>query len=108
MVVDMKEAVQDILEQLHPETQREEIDKDDAIMKCLSEGELELFSNDGVIAKKHSCYAKKRGIIFKTCSVQGHNARRRIERKIQMIQEAFDCSDLRKFKLHGLSWQTVA
>ena len=108
MVVDMKETVQDILEQLHPETQREEIDKDDTIMKCLSEGEIELFSNDGVIAKKHSCYAKKRGIIFKTCSAQGHNAHGRVERKIQMIQEAFDRSDLRKFKLHGLGWQTVA
>ena len=62
---------------------------------------MELLSNDGSIVVE-------RGITFKTCSAQGHNAHGRIERKIQMIQEAFDRSELKKFKLHGLGWETVA
>ena len=77
------------------------IDKDGAMMKCLSEAELDIVSTDGSIAKE-------KGIAFETCSAQGHNAHGRIERKIKLVQEAFDRSELKKFKLHGLGWQTLA
>ena len=77
------------------------IDKDGAFIKSLSEAEMELVSNDGSISKE-------RGIRFETCSAQGHNAHGRIERKIKMLQEAFDRSELKKFKLNGLGWQTLA
>ena len=43
------------------------IDKDSALMKVLTEGQMHVVSNDGVVAKQ-------RGITFKTCPAQGHNA----------------------------------
>ena len=77
------------------------VDKDGALMKCLKEGELEVLSNSGVIAQE-------RGIHFETCASQAHSAHGRIERRILMVQEAFERSEFKKFKLHGLGWQTVA
>ena len=77
------------------------IDKDSAIIKVLTEGQLEIVSNDGIISKQ-------RGIQFETCSAQGHSQHGRIEARIKMIQEAFTRSDLRSFKLHSLGWQTFA
>ena len=67
----------------------------------ICEAELDIVSTDGSIAKE-------KGIAFETCSAQGHNAHGRIERKIKLVQEAFDRSELKKFKLHGLGWQTLA
>ena len=77
------------------------IDKDAAIMKVLTEAQLEVVSNDGVISRQ-------RGIMFETCSAQGHNAHGRIEARIKMIQEVFNRSEMRNFKLHSLGWQTFA
>ena len=77
------------------------IDKDSALVKALSEGELEILSNDGTIAVE-------KGIKFVTCPPQGHSAHGRIERRIKMVQESFERSEMKKFKLTGLGWQTVA
>ena len=77
------------------------IDKDGALMKCLGEGQLEVLSNDGTIAKEW-------GITFETCEARAHSAHGRIERGIKMCQECFERSEFRKFKLHALGWQTVA
>ena len=77
------------------------IDKDGALMKAVSEGEISILSNSGIIAQE-------RGIVFETCPPQGHSAHGRIERRIKMLQEAFERSDLKMFRLHGLGWQTLA
>ena len=77
------------------------IDKDSALVKALSEGELELLSNDGVLSVE-------KGIRFETCPPQGHNVHGRIERRIGMVQVAFERSGLKGFKLTGLGWQTIA
>ena len=77
------------------------IDKDGALMKAVSEGQIEVLSNSGIIAQE-------RGIVFETCPPQGHNAHGRIERRIRMLQEAFERSDMKMFRLSGLGWQTVA
>ena len=77
------------------------IDKDSAFVKALSEGELDVLSIDGSIARE-------RGILFQTCPAQGHSAHGRVERRIKMVQEAFDRCDMKRFKLTGLGWQTVA
>ena len=77
------------------------IDKDRALVKALSEGELELLSNDGVLSVE-------KGIRFETCPPQGHNVHGRIERRIGMVQVAFERSGLKGFKLTGLGWQTIA
>ena len=77
------------------------IDRDSALVKVLSEAQLEIVSNDGIIAKQ-------RGIEFQTCCPQGHNAHGRIEARIKMIQEAFSRSEMKSFKLHSMGWQTFA
>lgn len=76
------------------------IDQDSAMMKALSEGQVELISNDGVVARQ-------RGIRFETCSSQGHNAHGRVEARIKMLQEAFQRSDMKGIKLHSLGWQSL-
>ena len=77
------------------------IDQDSALMKALSDGQIDILSNSGIIAQE-------RGIIFQTCAPQGHNAHGRIERRIRMLQEAFERSEMKMFRLHSLGWQTVA
>ena len=77
------------------------IDKDSALIKALTEAQIEVLSNDGVISRE-------RGITFQTCPAQGHSAHGRIERRIKMVQEAFERSDMKQFKLHGLGWQSLA
>ena len=77
------------------------VDKDSALLKAISEAELDVFSVDGVLSRE-------RGITIQTCPAMGHNAHGRIERRIRMLQDAFDRSELKKFKLHGLGWQTLA
>ena len=77
------------------------IDKDSAMMKVLNEGQIEIISNEGVIAKQ-------RGIQFETCAAQGHSRHGRIEARIKMLQEAFTRSDIKGIRLHSLGWQTFA
>ena len=77
------------------------VDKDSALLKAISEAELDVFSVDGVLSRE-------RGITVQTCPAMGHNAHGRIERRIRMLQEAFDRSEMKRFKLHGLGWQTLA
>ena len=65
----------------------------------MSDGQIEVISNEGIIAKQ-------RGITFKTCSAQGHNQHGRVEARIKMLQDAFERSDVKGIKLHSLGWQT--
>ena len=65
------------------------IDKDSALIKALTEGELEVVSNQGILAIE-------KGIRFVTCPSQGHNAHGRIERIIKMVREAFTRSEMKK------------
>ena len=76
-------------------------DQDGALLKALSEGEIDIFGPDG-------CISRERGIDFKTCPAQGHNAHGRIERRIRMLQECLERSGLKGQKLHAMGWQTLA
>ena len=76
-------------------------DKDKAILQALSEGEVDIFGQDGILARV-------RGISFQTCPAQGHSAHGRIERKIRSIQDCLDKSGMQKMRLPSLGWQTVA
>ena len=76
-------------------------DKDGALMKALTEGQQELLDKNGAISRE-------RGITFLTCAAQGHNAHGRVERRIRMIQECLERSQMKGLKLHSLGWQTVA
>ena len=53
------------------------VDKDSALLKAISEGEVEVFS---------SILSRERGIVVKTCAAQGHSAHGQIERRIKMLQ----------------------
>ena len=76
------------------------IDRDSALIKVLSEGTVDLLSSNGILSRE-------RGIVFQTCPPQGHNMHGRIERRIKMLQEALERSDMKMFKLHSLGWQTL-
>ena len=77
------------------------VDKDSAMVKVLTEGQMDILSNDGVVSKQP-------GISFETCAAQGHNRHGRIEARIRMLQDTFDRSDIKGIKLHSLGWQTFA
>ena len=77
------------------------VDKDSAIVKVLSDGQIQIMSNYGILAKQ-------RGITFETCVAQGHSAHGRVEARIKMLQEALERSDMKGFRLHSLGWQTLA
>ena len=76
-------------------------DKDGALMKSLAEGQVELLNRNGYLARE-------RGITFHTCPAQGHSAHGRVERRIKMIQECLERSQMKGMKLHTMGWQTVA
>ena len=76
-------------------------DKDSALLKILSQGEIDLIGKDGVLSRE-------RGINFQTCPAQGHNAHGMIERKIGLIQDCLNRSGIKNQRLHTIGWQTVA
>ena len=51
-------------------------DKDGALMKALSEGEVDLIGPDGVLART-------RGIYFRTCVAQGHNEQQELKQELK-------------------------
>ena len=63
-------------------------DEDGALMKALREGEIELLRLDGTLSRE-------RGIVFETCVPQGHSAHGRIERRICMLKESLDRSEMK-------------
>ena len=76
-------------------------DKDGALMKALGEGRVDL------VDLQHTLHAK-RGIKFETCLPQQHNAHGRVERRIRMIQDSLDRSNLRNSRNTATGWQTIA
>ena len=63
-------------------------DMDGALMKALKKGEISLIDMQG---RLHT----EKGILFEVCLPQGHYAHGRIGRRIRMIQESLDRSELR-------------
>ena len=77
-------------------------DMDGALMKALREGEISLIDMQGRLHRE-------RGILFETCLPQGHYAHGRIERRIRMIQESLDRSELRyNTRCTATGWQTIS
>ena len=76
-------------------------DKDGAILKVLTEGEVNLKDLEGTLNRE-------KGIYFKTCSAQDHSAHGRVEARIKMIQDSLNRSSMNKQRLHGLGWQTLS
>ena len=76
-------------------------DKDGAVMKALTEGEIDIIGRDGVLARQ-------RGIYFETCLAQDHSAHGRIEARIKMVQQSLERSNIRMDKMRTMGWQTLA
>ena len=76
-------------------------DKDGAVMKALSEGEVDIIGRDGVLARQ-------RGIYFETCLAQDHSAHGRIEARIKMVQQSLERSNIKMAKMRTMGWQTLA
>ena len=58
-------------------------DKDGAVMKALTEGEIDIIGRDGVLARQ-------KGINFETCLAQDHSAHGRITARIKMVQQSLE------------------
>ena len=76
-------------------------DKDGALMRALTHGEIDLVDLQGRLYSQ-------RGIHFEICLPQGHYSHGRIERRIRMIQESLDRSDLRNSRNTATGWQTIS
>ena len=75
-------------------------DKDGAIMKALREGEIDILDMQGRLHRE-------RGIYFETCLPQGHYQHGRIERRIRMLQESLERSDMKNSRCTATGWQTI-
>ena len=75
-------------------------DKDGAIMKALKEGEIDVLDMQGRLHRE-------RGIYFETCLPQGHYQHGRVERRIRMLQESLERSDMKKSRCTATGWQTI-
>ena len=76
-------------------------DQDGALMKALTEGEISLLDLQGNL---HT----ERGIKFEVCLPQGHYAHGRIERRIKMIQDSLERSNMKNSRCTATGWQTIA
>ena len=99
------EAVLDGLTRFFCETSVPKIcypDQDGALMKALSEGEISILDLQGRLHRE-------RGILFETCLPQGHYQHGRIERRIKMLQESLERSEIRlTASATATGWQTIA
>ena len=75
-------------------------DKDGAIMKALQDGEIDVQDMEGRLHRE-------RGIYFQTCLPQGHYQHGRVERRIKMLQESLERSEIRKSRCTATGWQTI-
>ena len=75
-------------------------DKDGAIMKALKDGEVDVLDMQGRLHRE-------RGIYFETCLPQGHYQHGRIERRIRMLQESLERSEMKKSRCTATGWQTI-
>ena len=76
-------------------------DKDGALMKALQYGEVDVQDMQGRLHRE-------RGLYFEVCLPQGHYQHGRIERKIRMLQESLQRSEIRNSRCTATGWQTIS
>ena len=76
-------------------------DADGALMEALREGTIELSDLEGTLSIEN-------GIIFEECLPQGHWEHGRVERRIRMLQETLEKSNLKGTRCHASGLQTIA
>ena len=75
-------------------------DEEGGLLRGLAHGEVDLVDLSGVLSRQ-------RGVEFVTVVPQGHSGHGRIERRIRMLQQSLEQSELRKSRCTALGWQTI-
>ena len=76
-------------------------DADGALMEALRDGVIEMSDLEGTLSVEY-------GIHFEECLPQGHWEHGRVERRIRMLQETLDKSNLKGTRCHATGLQTIA
>ena len=75
-------------------------DEEGGLVKSLKYGKVDLVHLAGVLSEQ-------RGVYFESVVPQGHSAHGRIEKRIHMLQQSLDQSEIRNSRCTALGWQTV-
>lgn len=75
-------------------------DLEGGLIKALSEGEVDMVDLSGALSRQ-------RGVKFIPVVPQGHSAHGRIEKRIHMLQESLERSEIRNSRCTATGWQTI-
>ena len=76
-------------------------DLEGGLIKALSEGEVDMVDLSGALSRQ-------RGIKFVPVVPQGHSAHGRVEKRIHMLQQSLERSEIRNSRCTATGWQTIA
>ena len=76
-------------------------DEEGGLVKALTHGKIDLVDLAGTLSRQ-------RGIKFFTVVPQGHSGHGRIEKRIHMLQQSLEQSNIRKSKCTSMGWHTLA
>ena len=76
-------------------------DLEGGLIKALEEGEVDMVDLSGTLSRH-------RGVKFVPVVPQGHSAHGRVEKRIHMLQQSLERSQIRNSRCTATGWQTVA
>ena len=76
-------------------------DAEGGLLKALKEGEVDLTDMAGNLRTNN-------GILFETCVPQGHSAHGKVEKKIHILQQALERSEIRNSRCTATGWMCIA
>ena len=76
-------------------------DAEGGLLKALKEGEVDLINMAGNLRTNN-------GILFETCVPQGHSAHGKVEKKIHLLQQALERSEIRNSRCTATGWMCIA
>ena len=76
-------------------------DEEGGLVKALTHGRVDLVDLSGTLSRQ-------RGISFETVVPQGHSGHGRIEKRIHMLQQSLEQSEIRNSRCTSMGWHTLA
>ena len=76
-------------------------DQEGGLIKALRDGEVDLVDLSGTLSRQ-------KGVMFVDVVPQGHSAHGRIEKRIHMLQQTLEKSEMRNSRTTVAGWQTLA
>ena len=76
-------------------------DREGGLIKSLSQGEIDITDLSGTLRRQ-------RGIIFEAVVPQGHYRHGKVEKRIHMLQQSLERSQIRNSRCTATGWQTLA